>query len=825
MISSRLRLAVCLISTIVAARATPAQDLSGSITGKITDPQQAVLAQTTVELLDSSGNLVATVESDATGQYHLTRIAPGSYSIRFTATGFEPVTRSSVKVATGQAVSVDVTLKPERVREEVSVIAEPLADVEPTGSRLGLAPLEIPAEIVEMNSATLEVRGYQQIEQAVENMPGATSGGSPADPSQFATRGFVGNQITLLRDGIYLGPANMITRPQNSFNVESVDLLEGPSSVLYGQGAVGGTVNVITKPADFEKIRYNGMVSYGSFNTFDGGVGAGGEITNQLAFRSDVSYYSSDGYISGSNPDALNITGSLVWKPRDNINLKFAADILRDDLSNYYGTPFVPASFGTDPIKGLLVAGNEVIDARMRYNNYNVDGAVDHSNSYMPNATLTWQISPNVTISDQAYYFHARRRWENAEVYKFLGTAGLETDANGNANPADVIARDRFHVFHDQNMPGNQLNVTWTHSLFGLQNRLVTGYEFYNISFLRSRGFPDGGIPDGFVDFVNPFNPARGTYGNYPGDFPSRVSPTKITDNAAYFEDVLNVTKHLRLVTGLRFEEFYLDRLNYSKTGIFQPGPSFSRQFEPLNYRAGLVYDFASYLTGYGQFSTGQDPIGSNIFLVNASQNFQMSSSRQGEVGLKSLLPNGHGDATLALYYIDRSNLLSPVPGQPDQVENIGKQIAKGAEFSFTYRPVSIFTIDFNTAYTYSRFGSFIDIASGNAYAGTQPANVPSTSTNLWLHLRQIRRVPLEVGAGLRYVGERYADNGNATKLLSYGTLDAYGTYHFTERMSLTLRGRNLTNKAYVQWADIYYPTEVVMGAQRSVEGAFTFRF
>lgn len=278
-------------------------------------------------------------------------------------------------------------------------------------------------------------------------------------------------------------------------------------------------------------------------------------------------------------------------------------------------------------------------------------------------------------------------------------------------------------------------------------------------------------------------------------------------------------------MTGLRVENFYLDRLNYAQNGSFQAGSSFSRTFHPVNYRAGLVYDFTSYLTGCGQFSTGQDPVGSNIFLVNASQNFNLSSSRQGEVGLKSIFPNGKGMATVAFYYIKRSDLLSPVPGQPDQVETIGSQIAKGTEFSLILRPTPIFTIDFNTAYTHSRYGSFIDIATGNPYSNTQPANVPTTSTNLWVHLLRIGRVPLEVGGGLRFVGERFADNGNLTKLQNYATLDVYGTYHFTERLAVTARGRNLTNKAYAQWADIYYPTEIVLGAPRSGEVAFTFRF
>jgi iron complex outermembrane receptor protein len=824
--------AISALVTILLPTMGYAQDSPGSIEGKVTDTGQAVLAQATLELFDSSGRMVRTATSNSDGHYHFGSVAAGSYTLRVSQSGFEAIKQGPVIVRSGAASTLDVTLNPQPVREVVYVVSEPLTDVEPTGSKLDLPPLETPATIVEMNSNTLSLRGYQQIEEAVEAMPGATSGGSPADPSQFATRGFVGNQVTLLRDGIYIGPSNMITRPQNSFNVESVDLLAGPASVLYGQGAVGGTVNVLTKPAVFDKIHYNGLLSYGSFNTYDLGFGAGGEITKQLAFRSDISYYHSDGYVTNANPAALNYTGSLLWKPSDKFTAKLALDALRDDLSKYYGTPFVSPSFGTHPLTGVLTVlatnplngDNTVLDSRMRFHNYNVANAQTSSTSFLPSAVLNWQPTANLSIKDEVYYFHAERHWENAEIYKFLATAGATTDENGNPNPADVIARDRFHVFHNQNLPGNQLSLVWSHKIFGLTNRFLAGYDFYNISFVRSRGFPNGGI-DGFVDFVDPLNPMQGRYGNFPEEFPSRVSPTKIADHAGYFEDALDITSRFKLVTGLRGESFYLDRLNYGKDGSFQPQSSFSRTFQPLNYRAGAVYKFASFLNGYAQFSTGQDPVGSNIFLVNAGQNFDLSTSRQAEVGIKSLLPNGWGDATLAVYYIKRSNILAPVPGQPDQVETIGSQIAKGGEFSLLLHPLHNLDINFNTAYTHSRFGSFQDIATGNNYAGTQPANLPTTSTNLWVHVRQIKRIPLEFGGGLRFVGERFADNGNLTKLLSYGTVDVYGTYHLTERMAITARGRNLFDKAYAQWADIYYPTEIVLGAPRSGEVAFTFKF
>jgi iron complex outermembrane receptor protein len=780
------------------------------------------VALASVQLEDASGKVIASAKADENGNYVFNAVPAGSYKLRFSQIGFQPIDQGPATVESGKATTVNVSLKVARVEEQITVVADALTALEPTGSRLDLAPIETPASIVEVNDATMASRGYLQIEDAVASMPGATSGGSPAAPSQFVARGFAGNQVTLLRDGIYFGAAGMTNRPQNSFNVASVDLLAGPASVLYGQGAVGGVVNVLTKQPVFDKITYEGLASYGSFGTYNLGGGAGGQINRHLAFRADVSEYRSDGYVKDSNPGAFNVTGGLLWKVSDRLNVRLSTDMEKDDVSSYYGTPLVPASFGTDPLKGVIESkAGKVLDARMRYNNYNVANSQRSSTSYLPSATVTWQPTPNVTVTNAYYYYHARRSWENAETYTFLGPNNGQTDANGNPIPDNVIARDRFHVFHNQNINGDRLDVAWLHRIFGMTNKLSLGFENYGISFGRAPGFPDAL----YVDWVDPFKPVQGSYGNFPGDFPSRGNSTKITDNAVLFEDALDITHRLKLVTGLRYEQLYLDRKNFAADGSFQPSTSFNNTYHPLDYRAGVVYNFTSFLSGYGQYSTGADPPGDDIFDVNANENFKLASSHQGEIGVKSIFPHQMGEATLAGYYIKRNDILSGVPGHPDQVQNVGSQTSKGIEFSLIANPFHNFSINFNAAYTHSRFGTFRDLASGNIYSGTQPGDVPSTTANLWLHLRQVAHTPFEVGGGIRFVGDRYADNGNLTKLLSYAALDAYVTYHFSDRLTLTGRGRNLTNKTYAQWTDIYYPTEVILGAPINGEIEFRCRF
>jgi iron complex outermembrane recepter protein len=810
-------LLVCAITNLLSYRSFAQSNI---IDGQVVDSQQLAVCNAIVQVEDHAHHVIARTITDDQGRFGFNSVTKGSYILHFSPIGFRSEQLGPIDLGEEKPIHLDIALIPTADNQIIAVSADSFTEVEPTGSRLGLTPLQTPAAVDVVSNETLQLRGYDQIEDAVRSMPGASSGGNPADPSQFIVRGFVGNQVTLLRDGMYIGPANMVNREENSFNLQSVELLEGPGSVLYGQGAVGGTVNVLTKPPAFLPVSFDGYTNYGSFNTYEVGVGGGGQISKRVAFRGDFSYWSSNGYVEAANPNTLNGTGSFLWKICDNLSIKVALDAMKDNLSTYYGTPFISAAFGIDPLRGVLrTKDGTVLDARMRFKNYNVSNPDTSSISYQPSATIYWQPLSNLSITNSTYFYHAHRYWQNAETYTFLGPNNDKRDANGNPIPGNVIARDRFHVFHDQNLPGDSLNAIWSHPLFGLHNKLSGGYEHYNIGFVRSRGFPNAQ----YADYLDPINPNPGIYGSFAGDFPSSVSPTKITDNAGFFEDALDITQGLTLVTGIRFESFFLDRLNYDQNGAPQPANNFSNTYYPINYRAGLVYAAKSYLTVYGQLATGQDPPGDNIFLVNANENFRLSSSREVEVGLKSLLPEGRGEMTLALFNIERKNILSQT-GQ-DLVSNVGNQKSRGSEFSMLLRPTDRASINFNAAYVDAKYGTFIDSSTGLDDSGNHPADVPALTTNLWANFRRVGSLALEVGGGWRFVGERFADNANQTKLFSYNTVDIYGIYHVTEKLAFTARGKNLLDKTYAQWADISYPSEIVLSSPRTFELSLTSHF
>ena len=686
-----------------------------------------------------------------------------------------------------------VTITATRVRE--------LEQFTPTASRLDLSARETPATLDVIDADQMLGRGFATAEQAVDSLPGVTSGGSPGDLSAFSMRGFSEAQIIFLRNGLYVGPSNMTNRPANAFNLASIEVLKGPASVLYGQGAIGGVVNAVNKGPDFNTAGVELLASVGSFGTTNLGFGASTHLNNNVAVRLDLSRTATNGYVHNTPADSLNLTTSLLWRPTSSLDVQFTFDYLKDHPSFYFGTPLVPTTFATRPLNGVITSRRgQALDERTRYVNYNVADAVVKSEQFWPQVFLKYSPNDKLILQNFSYYFRANRRWINSEVYEFN-------------NATRLIDRDRFFVFHEQTLWGNQFSLSYKGSLGSRSNKLVAGVDYSHLDFIRRRGFPDG-------DSVDPFSPSPGLF----GALAERRSPTTWNDLALFFEDALDLSSQLKFVTGGRFDTLDLDRKNYSATGALLATSSFKKSFRSTTWRAGLVYSLTPQVTPYVSWSTGEDPVNSNIFLVNAGENFDLSSARQFEAGVKASAGDGRGAVTLAFYDIRRNNILS-VLNSAGAVSNIGSQTSRGLELSGDLRVRSNWTVSANFAYTDAKYGRYVDPNYGINASGNRPPNVPRWTSNIWTSVSHIGGMPLELGGGLRFVGERQANTANDLQLQSYALVDLYSSYRLRGGLLLTARVNNAFDKAYARWADIFYPTEVILGAPRGFEVGIVGRF
>ncbi|WP_264815464.1 TonB-dependent receptor [Asaia krungthepensis] len=686
------------------------------------------------------------------------------------------------------------------------------------GGRLGLTLQHNPASIAVVDRRTILQRGYVHAEEAADSAPGVTSGGSPGNPAQLLMRGFSGNQILILRDGFYFGPTTMVNRPLNAFNLEAVEVLKGPSSVLYGQGAVGGTVDMRSRTPDLERVRADALVSYGSFNSWSAGFGGSVPLSRTVAIRSDFSRTSSDGYVRNANPHSNDWTTTLLWHPSRSFTARLGVDYLTDELSTYYGAPLVPGSAVGDAATGLLHSTRGlVISKASLWRNYNVANPQASSVNATPTLHLDWVVNSHVTLHDKAYFMYAKRRWNNAETYSFIGTTG-SLDSNGVAIPPGRIGRDRFYVYQNQHQVGDSIDARIDHTLFGLHNRLVMGGDAYYLRFIRNRGFPDAD----YADSVSLVSPEGGAVGPFAGELPFRKSPTTMIDAGLFLEDTLSVTAKLRLVGGFRYDWLSLDRQNYNQNGQFNTATSFKGHYNPANFRIGPVYDLMPGLSLYGVYTTAEDPPGSNLFLANRGQFSRLSHSRQGEIGIKATALSGKLITTLSLYDIKRTKVL--VQTGQDSVSTAGSQKSRGVESQIDWRINWHWSVSGNVAYTDSHYGTFFPDASTNASGHLVP-NVPKVTANLWGIWSAVLDLPLDLGAGMRYVSARKGDYANTLSLKDYALVSVFAGWHIYKGFTLYGRIDNIGNKHYVQWADTSYPSEVLIGAPRAFSASMQASF
>src|SRR5690606_30212390 len=128
---------------------------------------------------------------------------------------------------------------------------------------------------------------------AVTRAPGVSNSSNPGNAgSAYSMRGFSGaTSVLQLYDGVRLYPvSDSISFPTDPWNIERVEVLGGPASVLYGHGALGGAINVVPKSPNMQRFGFQGEAGYGSQDTWHVAGGVGGPIGPSLGIRADASY-------------------------------------------------------------------------------------------------------------------------------------------------------------------------------------------------------------------------------------------------------------------------------------------------------------------------------------------------------------------------------------------------------------------------------------------------------------------------------------------------------------------------------------------------------
>jgi iron complex outermembrane receptor protein len=633
-------------------------------------------------------------------------------------------------------------------------------------------------------------------------------------------RGFANSELNVLYNGIKIGPPNMTSRFMDTANLESIEILKGPASLMSGEGASGGAINYMNKQPFTGPIQNEANFSLDSLGSYRASYGSGGSTAiNGLDYRFDISRSSLNGFIDNTDTRTFNVSGQLNYKVNDYLKVWGAFEYKHDDESPYWGTPLVSTAFsGPFATKGIVSGsylsnfngtnlGPVTIDSRTLNTNYNVLNDEDHADEYWLRGGFELALTNDVSLKSQFYGYDAHREWLNNEVAAFNATT-------------DLVDRSRFYVAHDQQLAGNITDLTMNSNIAGMANRMVTTVAASYLDFDRpaAANFPGDSVPL--------TNPDPGLYGL----LTTQNQTATIDNESVAVEDRLKITQAFALIGGLRFERIGLDRTSTDVTGADHTGFPFSKVWTPLTGRAGYTWEAIPGMTFYSQYATGADVAANNIFLLSATQPLNLTTSRTYETGVKQVLWDNRAEWSFSAFDILRKNVYAAQGGMLLNVA--GQEDSKGIEVAAAIHPTPAWKIWGNYAYVDAHYADYDFV--GGSFSGNTPPNVPRDVWNAGTSYRFETAWPVEFGASVRHVGNRFNTDANTVTLDAYTVADAYAFVDIAgkdfsrpdiDKVRVTFRVRNLTNTQYAIWGDPFYPDQVLLGAPRTYEVSAAFKW
>ncbi|RVT93158.1 TonB-dependent receptor [Sphingomonas crocodyli] len=655
-------------------------------------------------------------------------------------------------------------------------------------SRLGITALQTPASVETLDGDAIRLRGDLTIQDAAARATGIVNA-SGVFGFSLAARGFVGqNSVMQLYDGMRMYN-NTLTFPADPWMAERVEILRGPASVLYGEGAIGGAVNVVRKqPGD--TLEASGRAIVGSFESYNIAAGAGGPINDMIGFRIDGAYRESDGWMKRGDSSATSLSGAIKLKPAEDLSITLSHDFSRQLPRTWFGVP--------------LVGGK--LDKSLRKNNYNVTDARLRFRDNWSQGKIEWSPSDSFSIRSTFYHLWANKYWHNSENETYVAATATA--------PAKIRQSSFLELYHVQRQTGNRTTANVSGTILGLENHMVVGFDVNRITYknISNSGNNATRLVDLFATDTGLFIDQTGAAATKP-----RYKNT-IHQYSVFAEDRLVLSDQVSFVGGLRY-----DRPRIRKNDYVNAANNFTATPDAVTWRLGGVYNPIPTLSIYAQYATAADPVSALVSTSLAQSAFDLSTGRQWEAGIKHVFWGGRGEWTFAAYDIVKRRLLTSDPLIPMIQVQVGQQSSKGLEASLFLKPVDRIGITLNGSVLKARYDDFSESVGGVRFqrAGNRPSNIAAKTANAFVSWEFAKGWVAD--GGFSYVGKRFQDAANTLVIPSYTLTDFGVRWQFTEKASAGLRVRNIFDETYVRAT--YGASQWVLGDPRAVEASINVAF
>lgn len=613
---------------------------------------------------------------------------------------------------------------------------------------------ETPRSVSVITEQQIQQRGARTVEDALKYTAGVTAGqwGLDARSDWSLVRGF---SPTTLHDGLPARYGYYNDTTPEPFMLNSVSVLRGPASGLYGSGSVGGVVNTTSKTAAHDAPNL-WQLQVGSFDRVQGALDVSGDLNESGTLRYRFVGVSRDSktQVDYSQDDVLALAPSITWRPSEDTELTILGNYQDADRSpliqfaSLYGTLLPATAFGNgDVLPNSLFVGEPGFD-KFESEQRSITAMFKHR--FNP----VWSMNANFRyLEGEAEYQHAWWAFDN------FGT--------GRYNPDGTINRTFYRAENELKTLALDTYAAAEYTLGEVQMRTILGASY-------SRGTYDSDFGYGVqVAPIDPFNPV------YTG-----FNPITVTDTPGTSVDEWGVYAQNRAT----FDRWIFDfGLRYGGIETGTSNGSFgattaAAKDSKWTGNAAIMYLFDNGLAPYVSYATSfqQDAIGAD---VNGNA-FDPTEGEQIELGVKY---QPAGTATLlsaAVFDLTKSNLLVADPVNPGFQIQTGEATSRGFEFEAYH---SFGEVSVQAAYTY--------LDTENA-AGFEIAQVPEHAASLWLNYAPKGLPGWQFGGGVRYNGAAW-DGVGIQETPAYTLFDTAIAYE-QDNWRLALNVSNLTDERYV---------------------------
>lgn len=567
---------------------------------------------------------------------------------------------------------------------------------------------------------------------------------------------------------------------RDNANTYAIEILKGPASALYGSGEPGGTINILTKKPRFDAA-YQIDVNLGSSQEKRLAADLTGPISQHVAYRINLASESNESNRDFHKTDRMFIAPSLLWRLNDHTTLSYEVEASEQKSPFDRGVVAVKGQLGVIPNSRFL---GEPADGRMQTKSLGHQLFFQHD------------LNPNWTLQSGLSY-------RNSEIQ------GFSTEASNLLPDNETLRRQRRYRDFSASDRSARIELAGNHQIAGVQHQTLLGVEHVQFADerIQLRRNPSASNPYS----INIFRPI---YGKQADPLAISINTKENQEaNSVYFQDHINWNTQWKTLLGIRVDR-YQQRVENRRTAT-----SNQQAMQASSPRIGMVYQATPGLAWYVSAAQGFRP-NSGVSINNTP--FPAEESRSYELGIKWENAKKNVSSTIAIFNIDKHNVLTTNPVNTDFSVTAGELKSQGIELDLEGQLQE----DLRIAAAYAYTDAKVSRGDNLILTGSRFPNVPSHSANLFLKQSfQLAGHKSGIGLGLQYIGKRYGDVALSSNFIlpAYTTVKLVADYRINSTMQLHVQVNNLMNRQY--FTSAYSQVWVQPGSERQISANLRMAF